>query len=253
MKKNVASQVVGAQMVDKDTGLAYTGTVTAVYSGDGGAQSACSGTGPTHLGNGWHKYVPQQAETNYNHIAFTFTATSAVPVTVQVYTTFPQTGDAYADTQSISARAVSIYADTQSISARTVLTYGDTQSISANAVTTIARLPTALVGGRMQADIGSISASTASVARMVRALETEVLGEATAGATISTIPCATLAPASAVNDQFVGLVIKFDLNTTTAALRGQASIVTDFNHSTQVLTVTDLTTAPADGDTFVLL
>ena len=239
MKKNVSSQIVGAQMVDKDTGTAYTGTTTIYVTGDGGAQGAGGGTGPTHEGQGLFTYVPTQAETNYNHIAFTFTAASAVPVTVQVYTTWPQTGDAYPDTQSISAR--------------TVLTYADTQSISAAAVSVSGRIPTALIGGRIDANIGAISASTASVARMVRALETEVLGEATAGATVSTIPVTSFSPASAVNDQFVGRVILFDMNTTTAALRGQASIVTDFNHTTQVITVTDLTTAPADGDTFILV
>ena len=269
MKKNVASQTIFVQMVDKDTGVAFTGTVSGFYSGDGGTQSATSGTGPTHVGNGAYKYVPQQAETNYTHIAFTFTATSAVPATVQVYTGFPQTGDAYPDAQSISARTVTIFADTQSISARTVTTYADTQSISANvvstradtqsisanAVTIIARIPTVLIGGRMDANIGSISADTASVARLEFALNTEVLGEATAGSTVSTIPVASFIPAgaSAVDDQFVGLVLKFSNNTITAALRGQATLVTDYVHATKLITVTNLTTAPADGDTFVLL
>lgn len=96
MKKNVASQVIGAQMVSASDGSAFTGTATVVITVDGGTQSASGGTGPTHEGNGFHSYIPTQAETNGDHVAFTFTGSGAVPVTIQVYTTFPQTGDSFA-------------------------------------------------------------------------------------------------------------------------------------------------------------
>ena len=93
MKKNVASQVIGVQMVSATDGSAFTGSATVVITGDGGTQSASGGTGPTHEGNGYHTYVPTQAETNFDHIGFTFTGSGAVPSTIQVYTDFPQTGD----------------------------------------------------------------------------------------------------------------------------------------------------------------
>jgi hypothetical protein len=98
MKKNVASQVVGAQMVAAADGSAFTSAVTVSVTGDGGAQatgSVASGA-CTHEGNGFHTYVPAQAETNYDHVAFTFTGTGAIPATVQIYTSFPQTGDSFA-------------------------------------------------------------------------------------------------------------------------------------------------------------
>lgn len=97
MKKNVASQVIGAQMVSATDGSAFTGSVTCYVTGDGGTQAAGSvGSGAcAHEGNGFHSYAPAQAETNYDHIAFTFTGTGAVPATIQVYTSFPQTGDGY--------------------------------------------------------------------------------------------------------------------------------------------------------------
>lgn len=97
MKKNVASQVIGAQMVSATDGSAFTGAVTCYVTGDGGTQAAGSvGSGAcTHEGNGFHSYSPAQAETNYDHIAFTFIGAGAVPVTIQVYTSFPQTGDGY--------------------------------------------------------------------------------------------------------------------------------------------------------------
>lgn len=93
MLKNVASQVVGAQMITAADGTAFTGSVTVLVTGDGGTQATGSvGAGAcTHEGNGFHTYVPAQAETNYNHVAFTFTGTGAIPATVQVYTR-PTTG-----------------------------------------------------------------------------------------------------------------------------------------------------------------
>lgn len=98
MKKNVASQVIGAQMVSSTDGSAFTGTVTVYVTGNGGTQAIGSvGSGVcTHEGNGFHSYAPAQAETNYDHIAFTFIGTGAVPATIQVYTDFPQTGDSFA-------------------------------------------------------------------------------------------------------------------------------------------------------------
>jgi len=117
MKKNVSGQVIGAQMVSATDGSAFTGSVTAYVTGDGGTQSAGSvGSGAcTHEGNGYHTYAPAQAETNYNLIAFTFTGTGAVPATVQVFTSFPQTGDNFA---RLGAPAgVSVSADVAAIKA----------------------------------------------------------------------------------------------------------------------------------------
>lgn len=98
MKKNVASQVIGAQMVSASDGSAFTGSVTVYVTGNGGTQAIGTvGSGVcTHEGNGFHSYAPAQAETNYDHIAFTFIGTGAVPATIQVYTDFPQTGDSFA-------------------------------------------------------------------------------------------------------------------------------------------------------------
>ncbi len=87
MLKNVAGQKIGAQMVDTD-GAAFTSAVTVYVTGDAGTQAAGSvGSGAcTHEGNGYHTYSPDQAETNYDLIAFTFVGTGAVPVTTQIYT-----------------------------------------------------------------------------------------------------------------------------------------------------------------------
>ena len=88
MQKGVAGQRIGVQMVSASDGTAFTGAVTVYVTGDAGSQaigSVASGV-CTHEGNGYHSYAPAQAETNYDLIAFTFTGSGAVPVTVQVYT-----------------------------------------------------------------------------------------------------------------------------------------------------------------------
>jgi hypothetical protein len=98
MKKNVASQVIGAQLIAKADGTPVTsGTTTCYVTGDGGTQGAGSvGSGAcTHEGNGFWTYTPSQAETNFDHVAFTFVNSLGINVTVQLYPNFPQTGDAF--------------------------------------------------------------------------------------------------------------------------------------------------------------
>ena len=53
-----------------------------------------------------------------------------------------------------------------------------------------------------------------------------------------------------VNDQFNGRIITFRKDTSTAALRGQQTDITDTVTTNGKLTFTALTTAPADGDIF---
>lgn len=91
MRRNVAGQTIGAQMVSAINGSAFTGTVAVTVTGDSGTQGAGAGA-VTHEGNGYHSYAPSQAETNYTHVAFGFTGVSAVPATVQVYTELAAAG-----------------------------------------------------------------------------------------------------------------------------------------------------------------
>lgn len=85
MRKNVGSQVICAQLNSKTDGSAVTSGTTTVYVlGDGGTQASGGGT-VAHEGQGCWSYVPTQAETNYNHVAFTFVNSTAISQTVQVY------------------------------------------------------------------------------------------------------------------------------------------------------------------------
>lgn len=152
MKKNVASQVVGAQMITAADGTAFTGSVTCYVTGDGGTQAAGSvGSGAcTHEGNGFHTYAPAQAETNYDHVAFTFIGTGAIPVTVQIYPGFPQTGDNYARLgapagASVAADIAAVKSDTAAI-----LTDTGTSGVLISAGTGSGQLD--VTSGRIKAD-----------------------------------------------------------------------------------------------------
>ena len=102
MKKNVAGQTVCFEMLSTADGSAITsGTPTVYVTGDNGTQATGTGT-KTHKGNGVWSYAPTQAETNYTHIAFTMVLSGAFCQTVNVYTTFPQTGDSYSAVGSLN-------------------------------------------------------------------------------------------------------------------------------------------------------
>jgi len=88
MRKNIASQIIGAQMITVADGSDFTGSVTCYYTLDGGTQTIGSvGSGVcTHEGNGYHTYAPAQGETNGDIVAYTFIGTGALTSTIQIFT-----------------------------------------------------------------------------------------------------------------------------------------------------------------------
>lgn len=92
MKKNIAGQSIGAQMITISDGSNFTGSVSVFVTIDNGTQAAGGGS-VVHEGNGYHSYSPTQAETNGDHVSFTFTGTGAFSSNTQVYTNFPQSVD----------------------------------------------------------------------------------------------------------------------------------------------------------------
>jgi len=169
MKKNVAGQYICAQLVSATDGSAVTSGTTTVYVlGDGGTQGTGGGT-VAHEGQGCWSYAPSQAETNYDHVAFTFTNTSAVSATVQTYPTFPQTGDSFARLgapvgASLSADVAGVQSDTNDIQTR---------------------IPAALVSGRIDASVGAMATdvltSTALAASATAEIADAVWDEALSG------------------------------------------------------------------------
>lgn len=158
MKKNVAGQYICAQLVSATDGSAVTSGTTTVYVlGDGGTQGTGGGT-VAHEGQGCWSYAPSQAETNYDHVAFTFVNTSAVSATVQTYPTFPQTGDSFARLgapvgASISADVAGVQSDTNDIQTR---------------------IPAALVSGRIDASVGAMATDVLTSTALAASAVTEI-------------------------------------------------------------------------------
>jgi hypothetical protein len=95
MKKNTASQIISFQLISTTDGSNVTTGSPKVYvTGDGGAQAERT-TGINHEGYGCWSFEVSAADSNYNHVSFTIVLTGAVSQTVNVYPTFPQTGDSF--------------------------------------------------------------------------------------------------------------------------------------------------------------
>jgi hypothetical protein len=160
VKKNVAGQVVGAQLNSRTDGSPVTTGATSVYiTGNGGTQTlGAGGAGSpsgfaTHEGNGTWSYTPTQAETNYDHVMFTFVNSAAVLAMVQIYPSFPQTGDSFARLGAPAGASVS--ADIATVSTN----LGSPSSMTAiQGIEDIrTRVPSALVGGRMDSSVGAVA------------------------------------------------------------------------------------------------
>ena len=204
MKKNVASQVIGAEMINATTGAAFTSTVTVYVTGDAGTQAIGSvGSGIcTHEGNGFHTYAPAQAETNYDHVAFTFIGTGAIPVTVQLYTDFPQTGDAFARIgapagASASADIAAVKVDTAAVKVKTDFlpsaaagAAGGVFIAGTNAATTITTALTTTFTGNLTGAVGSVTGAVGSVTGAVGSV---------AGQTLANLDVASSTLATAAN------------------------------------------------------
>lgn len=135
-------------MITAADGTAFTSTVTVYVTGDNGTQAIGSvGSGVcTHEGNGFHSYEPAQAETNYDFIAFTFIGTGAIPSTVELFTSFPQTVDNSVAIATVDTNVDAILVDTNELqtnqgnwlTATGFSTHAPTDIVSAGAITTLA-------------------------------------------------------------------------------------------------------------------
>jgi len=113
-------------------------------------------------------------------------------------------------------------------------------------------LATAL-GTADDAVLAQIALVKAVTDQLAQSAKTIVEATCDVGSTPTSIVASAISPASGVNDQFKGRIVIFTEDTTTVALRGQATDITNYVHATLTLTVTALTTAPAENDTFVIL
>lgn len=114
------------------------------------------------------------------------------------------------------------------------------------------RLPTVLVGGRMDSNMSAINNNNAAAVILDRSARTIVRGTISAASTTTVLVTSSLDPAATAIDQFKTRVLIFDKDTTTANLRGQVRDITT-NTALGVVTTTAFTDAPVSGDTFVIV
>ena len=197
-------------MVHSSTGLAFTGTVTVYITKDAGTQAIGSVDGGvcTLEGNGYYTYLPTADETNANHVAFTFVATGAVPVSVQMYPEAnPQSGDAYGLLASLLG-----------------------------------------TNGLLDVNVRAFQGSESAVDRMLRLARGIVKIVVGAGSTTNLVVIESADPAMTTADQWKGKILCFEGDTASESLRAQPTNVVACSPSGDSLTVTALTHAPVAGD-----
>ena len=155
------------------------------------------------------------------------------------------------DTEAIlvdTEAAAPVLTDTEAILADSEAVLTDAEAILVDTGTTIpALLPAALVGGKMDANVGAISAST-TAADNLEASALGVVSTTVNDASASTTAFVT-ALTEATDDHYNGRIIVF----IDGALAGQATDITDYTGATKTVTCTALTEAPGNGDAFVIV
>ncbi|RKZ09465.1 hypothetical protein DRQ25_06305 [Candidatus Fermentibacteria bacterium] len=144
------------------------------------------------------------------------------------------------DAAGVAPTVSEIRAEMDSNSTKLSAIETDTQDIQS-------RIPAALSGGNIKADVLAISGSTDAADHLEASAETIVVGAAATG-TLSTTQMTTNLT-EATNDHYNGRIIIW----TSGVLKDQATDVTDYDGATKKLTYTATTEAPSDGDTFVLV
>lgn len=282
MKKNVAGQNVGAQILALD-GSAFAGDVDVYVTLDAGTQTIGSvGSGAaTSEGNGLYTYAPSQGETNGDHVVFTFVPDGAPPVSIQMYPSFPQTGDAFARLgapagASVSADIAVIDGNVDDIEAKTVNLPSDPADASViagrfdtvdTALTNIGNKTTnlpsdpadhSLIMAAIAAlndfdpatdtvDIGKINGSAAAAIQLALSTGTIIVGTATSD-TLSTTEMSSDITGYG-DDHFNGRVLIW----TSGDLMAQARRVEAYTEVEGIIQFSTATEAPEAGDTFIIV
>lgn len=291
MRKNTTGQYVAFQAISKTDGSdVTTGTPVVYYTIDGGTQAQTTATA-VHEGNGQWSVALSQAETNGDHIVFSFVLSGAVSQTVNVYTID-------ADLTNLDA----------AVSSRSTLSQADVRSAvglaSANLDTQLADIPTVSefeartliaasyfdpTSDTVTTDAASRTASQADVSALATSAEIAALNDPSAdavadavwdealsghnvagstGKALRQIKEGVITTESSVNDSsatattFVtalteavdGFFHDKTMVFISGSLSGQARHIETYVGATKSITVSQpFTSAPADGDEFLIL
>ncbi len=168
-------------------------------------------------------------------------STDAVPPCFILY---PQeSGDIKIDVQSYGGTAGTFSGGRPEVNT----THAAGTAWASGAITASALASDAITAAKVAADV-----STEIRDKIVE--RTTLRGTVSTSSTTTSVTTSAMSPATSVADQVKGRILIFDHDTTTAALRGQATDITASSASaTPTLTVTALTNAPASGDTFTIV
>ena len=238
LKKNTASQTVGFCLVNASSGAALTGATVSVRRCIDGTFAATTGT-VTEDSGGLYKFAPSQADTNGDQVTYYFTATSAIPVCLNVRTTAADMSDTVrfgltalpntAVTTNASLLTSGTGTDQISVSSGKVLLQATQTGVTIPTVTTVTGAVgsvTGNVGGNVTGSVGSVTAAVTLSAADGQAWAT---GTATAGGATSI----TLQTALGADSLAVGSLIKI----TSGTGAGQTRVITAYVNSTKVVTV----------------
>ena len=178
MRKNVSSQTIGAQLTTVTSGAFYqpsSGLVQTFLTRDAGTPElgAVSSGIASPRSYGWHAYNPAQSETNADHLAFTFVVSGAVPVSVQVYTGFPQTGDSFPGVGSLAMQIGSLDTRVGSAAAQVNSNFVSIGSLHTR-VSSLSALIGTPVGASLAVDVGSMAVAVGSLHTRVASAATQV-------------------------------------------------------------------------------
>lgn len=164
--------------------------------------------------------------------------------------------------------ALTTQADTKQLQTNPTLAAGDVKvQTDDGSLANIASLPTGdasskrvkvvLSASEMNGDniwvqfVDAAGAEWCDLAYHIATVSAIAAGTVGNGSTTTSVVSSSFSHGAAATDQFVGRIIIFDNNTTTAALRGQAVKITSNTGSDPPTFGTNtLTNAPANGDTF---
>jgi len=141
----------------------------------------------------------------------------------------------------IGTPAADISADIAAVKVDTAATLVDTGT------TLPGLLPAALVGGRIDANMGAISGDATAADNLEESATTIVFNTAKAGTLTTTAMSTNLTEAT--DDHYIGRTVIW----TTGVLLGQASDITDYVGVNGVLSFTAVTEAPSAADAFVII
>lgn len=147
-----------------------------------------------------------------------------------------------ANTNLNDPTAAAIRSEMDSNSTRLAAIETDTQDIQS-------RIPAALVGGRVDANVGAISTSATAADNLELSALQMIPFTVTGTPTSTTVAASGLTSSTTADDQLIGRVVVF----TSGNAQYEAARITDYTHATGTMVLTELAVTPSATDTGIII